>query len=122
MHTRRPPILFFGDPLDLAYFVGVSDFVPRAAVVPLNWPYFFETVCKYVISLSGALALINVVPCFALDGQFILSALLELGFGRGAASRQTRQTLYSLIVTFGTLLLLVNILLALWFLGVASVT
>lgn len=122
MHSRRPPILFFGDPLDLAYFVGVSDYVPKISLVPLNWPYYFETVCKYVISLSGALALINVVPCFALDGQYILYGLLELFLSRGIASRPTRQLLYSVIVSFGTVLLLVNIALALWFLGVASVT
>jgi len=75
---------------------------------------FLHMVCRYVISLSGALALLNVVPCYALDGQFILLALIELSLTSIVPNAEHRGSIYMLIMMFGTILLSANIVVAMW--------
>ena len=75
---------------------------------------FLYLVCRYVISLSGALALLNVVPCYALDGQFILLALIELSLTSIVPNTEHRGSIYMLIMMFGTILLSANIVVAMW--------
>ncbi|KAI0241860.1 Membrane-bound transcription factor site-2 protease [Lamellibrachia satsuma] len=123
---RSSALLFLGYPLDLHYAVTLSDYVPNYSFVPVNLPYSIETFCncysskfldavlRYVISLSGALALLNVVPCYALDGQFILHALIELSLTAAVPDSQHRGAIYMLIMLFGTLLLAANIVVAMW--------
>lgn len=111
---RNQALLFLGYPLDLHYAVTLSDYVPNYSFVPVNMPYIIETFCKYVISLSGALALLNVVPCYALDGQFILHALIELSLTSVVPNTEHRGSIYMLIMLFGTLLLTSNIVVAMW--------
>ena len=84
--------------------------------------YFFHLVLlislhdslRYVVSLSGALALLNCVPCYALDGHYILIALGEYLLTPHVPDPDTRGLIATLIILFGTLLLGFNIVLALW--------
>lgn len=117
LHGRQP-VLFLGHPLDLYYSVSLSNYVPYSSFIPLNLPYILETFCKYLISLSGALAILNVVPCYALDGQWILSALIELTMKSLIKTPEMRTLLYTVIISFGTFLLGANIVIALWVLFV----
>lgn len=110
----RQPVLFLGHPLDLFYSVSLSNYVPYWSYIPLNLPYILETFCKYLISLSGALAILNVVPCYALDGQWILSALIELTLKSVIKTHEKRTLLYTVVLSYGTLLLSANIIIALW--------
>ncbi len=73
-----------------------------------------------MISLSGALALLNVVPCYALDGQFILQALIELSLTSAVPNPQHRGAIYMIVMLFGTLLLGANIVVAMWSLFVTG--
>ncbi|VDN13993.1 unnamed protein product [Dibothriocephalus latus] len=73
-------------------------------------------VLLYLFSLSGALVLLNVVPCYALDGQWILKALLDLLLPSFICGRQFKRILFSGIIALGTGLLSINIVLALWYL------
>lgn len=60
---------------------------------------------RYVAAFSFALAFFNAVPCYALDGQYILSALIEYCLPNLARYQR-------LILLFGTSLLIGNISLA----------
>ncbi|XP_064618004.1 membrane-bound transcription factor site-2 protease-like [Liolophura sinensis] len=111
-HGRKPPLLFLGHPLDLHYSVGVSNYVPASAFIPINLPYVLETFCKYLISLSGALIILNVVPCYALDGQWICHAFIELSLRSTFPDREARGAIYTVVILFGTLLLLTNVFIA----------
>lgn len=113
-HGRRPPLIFLGHPLDLYYSVSVSNYFPSGSLVPLNLPYVVETFCKYLISLSGALVILNVVPCYALDGQYICHAFIELSLRSSVPDPELRGAIYSLIILFGTILLGVNVIMAMW--------
>lgn len=67
---------------------------------------------RYLVSLSGALAILNVVPCYALDGQFILQAAIELCLSQVIPDKETRGLLFTVVLLLGTALIVVNILIA----------
>ena len=75
-------------------------FIQSVPSVPPSSPVVF--LFRYVGAFSFALAFFNAVPCYTLDGQYILLALLE-----NVSARSTRLTLLA-----GTCLLFVNISLA----------
>ena len=111
----RPPasaILFLGNPLELRLTVRVSDYRRRFSFLPVSGPAVIELWCKYLASLSGALALFNVVPCYHLDGQFILSSLVEILLPPSRFSRTWRDVAYYGCRFMGTTLLVLNVLLA----------
>ena len=66
------------------------------------------------MSLSGALAVLNVVPCYALDGQWIFLALTELLAVKRYCDSRLRVAVYRTVVTLGTLLLTANIVVGLY--------
>lgn len=71
------------------------------------------------MSLSGALAILNVVPCYALDGQWILLALTELAVKPCVRDDRLRGALCRTVLASGTLLLAANIVVGLWVLFVS---
>ncbi|KAK3097010.1 hypothetical protein FSP39_005560 [Pinctada imbricata] len=115
-HGRKPPLLFLGHPLDLHYSVILSNYVPKSSIIPLNLPYVVETFSKYLISLSGALVILNVVPCYALDGQWICHGFIELSLRTVIPDKDIRGLIYSVIILYGTGLLMINVILAMWML------
>lgn len=69
---------------------------------------------RYVVSLSGALAVVNSVPCFALDGQWMLNALLEATLVSVVTDRQKRELIGFFLLLAGSALLAANVALGLW--------
>ena len=76
--------------------------------------HFLYLMYRYVISLSGALAILNVVPCYALDGQWILLAFIELSLRSTIPNPETRGLIYTVILLCGTMLLAANVANAMW--------
>ncbi|MCP4490251.1 MAG: hypothetical protein GY820_23470 [Gammaproteobacteria bacterium] len=66
-------------------------------------PQVFELAFKYLVTFSMALGLLNSVPCYSLDGQFIWGAVL-LNFARRWARRRGA-AIYKLLMIHGTILL-----------------
>ncbi|NXD06698.1 MBTP2 protease, partial [Nothocercus nigrocapillus] len=117
IRVKHPPhidMLFVGHPMHLQYTVSLSSFVPRHNFLSINLPVVIETFCKYLISLSGALAVINAVPCFALDGQWILNSFLEATLSSLIVEKQNRELVGFLILLAGSALLAANVALGLW--------
>ncbi|NXJ03520.1 MBTP2 protease, partial [Odontophorus gujanensis] len=117
IRVKHPPhmdMLFVGHPTHLQYTVSLSSFVPRHNFLSIDLPVVIETFCKYLISLSGALAVINAVPCFALDGQWILNSFLEATLSSLIVEKQNRELVGFLILLAGSTLLAANVALGLW--------
>ncbi|KAL2914659.1 diphosphomevalonate decarboxylase [Polyrhizophydium stewartii] len=83
--TRR--LTFVGDPHELAAYVLVSEHVPRHWIFPLWLPVVAETLLRYVVSLNAALAVLNAVPAFDLDGQRLLADGMRVLAGSGGVLR-----------------------------------
>ncbi|XP_012675652.1 membrane-bound transcription factor site-2 protease isoform X2 [Clupea harengus] len=117
IRVRHPPhqdMLFVGYPSHLQYSVSLTNFVPRLSFLHLDLPVLLETFCKYLVSLSGALAVVNAVPCFALDGQWMLTSFLEASLGTLLPERSSREMLGFCILLGGSALLASNVALGLW--------
>ncbi|ESN99309.1 hypothetical protein HELRODRAFT_107238 [Helobdella robusta] len=110
--NNKQPLLFLGHPYDLFYSLSVSDYQPKWNYLPLHLPYILETFCKYLISLSGALAIMNVIPCYALDGQWITQATYNLLLPHLTSNKFIRDVTYTGTIMFGTALILVNVAIA----------
>ncbi|KAF0313640.1 Membrane-bound transcription factor site-2 protease [Amphibalanus amphitrite] len=107
-----PAVLFLGAPGTVFADAAVSDHEPRWWPLPAAAPRRIQTLAHYVLSFSAALAVLNVVPCFALDGQWIWAALLEAALG-GRVSRRRRATIERAGVLAGSALLAANVVLGL---------
>ncbi|CAJ0600121.1 unnamed protein product [Cylicocyclus nassatus] len=105
-HQR--PVLYVGDLDELITYVRIDPLVARTTLVPHHWAETVELVPKYLFTLSLALGLLNSVPCYALDGQYIVITSINWAFRMFA--RRRRQQLISLILTLGTFLLVANVI------------
>ena len=94
--------------------VSIPDLCTLTYFYNLGAIYISLTKIRYLISLSGALVILNVVPCYALDGQWICQAFIELSLRSSVPDREARGAIYSLIVLFGTILLILNVIIAMW--------
>ncbi|XP_010333168.2 membrane-bound transcription factor site-2 protease isoform X1 [Saimiri boliviensis] len=121
-HTRlikvkHPPqidMLYVGHPLHLHYTVSITSFIPRFNFLSIDLPVVVETFVKYLISLSGALAIVNAVPCFALDGQWILNSFLDATLTSVIGDNDVRDLIGFFILLGGSVLLAANVTLGLW--------
>lgn len=112
-HTQDVDALFLGDPRVLLMTISVSDYQPRASLMWLHLPAALETCLVYCVSLSGALALLNMLPVFALDGQWAFMAFVEMYFAPFfESSPQAKGRLFNVVFTVCTVLLLLNIVCA----------
>ena len=106
------PVIFLGDLRSLLYSVKVTDFLPSSKSLPLWLPSMLHTIAIYIISISSALALLNMLPAYTLDGQWALGALLESLW----PEYPHRNKILNGILTCGSILLVLNIILAIWIL------
>ncbi|OBS57225.1 hypothetical protein A6R68_11647, partial [Neotoma lepida] len=121
-HTRlikvkHPPqidMLYVGHPLHLHYTVSITSFIPRFNFLSIDLPVIVETFVKYLISLSGALAIVNAVPCFALDGQWILNSFLDATLTSVIGDNDIKDLIGFFILLGGSVLLAANVTLGLW--------
>uniref|UniRef100_A0A2K5RC36 Membrane-bound transcription factor site-2 protease n=1 Tax=Cebus imitator TaxID=2715852 RepID=A0A2K5RC36_CEBIM len=121
-HTRlikvkHPPqidMLYVGHPLHLHYTVSITSFIPRFNFLSIDLPVVVETFVKYLISLSGALAIVNAVPCFALDGQWILNSFLDATLTSVIGDNDVKDLIGFFILLGGSVLLAANVTLGLW--------
>ena len=58
--------------------VNVTPYAARLSLWPAWFPAVLERTLMYLVSLSGALALLNAVPAFLLDGQWIVFMLVDM--------------------------------------------
>ncbi len=100
--------LFVGNPVEVYQGVDVTDYVPRSPSAPVRLPGMVELLSHYVASFSGALAVLNVVPCFMLDGQHMTRVLVDICCSCYDDGVRSVVTLTFTIV--GTVLLVLNIL------------
>jgi len=105
--AKEPVVLFLGDPRLAYYTVQVSNYFPRLSIFPLSLPAVVDMLMNYTISLSAALALLNMVPAYFLDGQWALMALVDILLPRTPFNR--KKVLAESILMSGSALFLFTI-------------
>lgn len=106
----KDDVIYLGPPATLHHTLQLSNYVPKYSFIPLSWPNSLETYCDYMVKFSGALAVLNMVPVFYLDGYWIFGALIDLMFA-DRLPNITRRSLQMLISMMGTILLALNLIL-----------
>ena len=91
--------------------MSLSTYTPHHALLPLLLPDRLSKLLRYLASISLALAVLNVVPSYLLDGQHMLRAALLLLLPSAPA---LRAYLALALTTAGTSLVLANLGLGLW--------
>ncbi|KJE96891.1 hypothetical protein CAOG_007143 [Capsaspora owczarzaki ATCC 30864] len=105
----RAPVMFLGDPYVLAYTVHLSDYAPRMRYFSAQWPIRLEMLLRYTLSLSAALALLNMLPTYYLDGQWALYASVDFFLGR-IVPQSRRLAICNAILIFSLVLFVANML------------
>ena len=113
-HDGGEDVLFLGDPRALNFVLSISSYIPKSPGIPLWLPGFLHTLSTYFISLSSALALLNMVPAYFLDGQWALTVLVDLCFETRIPDPQKRNRICNCILVVGSVLLGLNLCLAIW--------
>ena len=113
-HTGGKDVLFLGDPYLLHFILGTSTYLPNSIHIPLGLPNLLQTTCTYFVSLSSALALLNMVPAYFLDGQWTLTVLVELFLAKRVPDLGKRTVICNCVLATGSLLLVLNLGLAIW--------
>lgn len=80
--------MFIGTTNELAYFVKLSNHVPLYFFAFPWLPHVTELFSKYLVTFSLAVALLNAVPCYGLDGQFISKTLIDCVFAHFPLKRR----------------------------------
>lgn len=104
--NRSKDLVYYGHPHDVLRFVIVSDFTPKTKVFE---PWFGDSIAlmlKYLTVFSSGLALVNVLPCYGMDGQFLINALIaNLPSGQFSKSRKEVISNTINLIGSGTLLI-----------------
>ena len=118
-HSEGPDVLFLGDPRSLPFSLSTSSYIPSSSLSPSWLPELLQNLLMYLVSFSSALALLNMVPAYYLDGQWTLTALVELCC-ESHLQEKTRRQICGVVLVTGSVLMVVNIAIALWTLSMWS--
>ncbi|ORY81710.1 hypothetical protein LY90DRAFT_664246 [Neocallimastix californiae] len=75
-HYRE--IIFLSDPREVWDSGKIGNYFPKFRFLPFFIPYMIENSLKYIISLSAALSILNMVPSFNLDGYHAFFAMITI--------------------------------------------
>jgi len=112
----KKDFLFVGGLLPMVNDLQVSSYRFRIENFPLFsiniFPGITEKMCFYIVILSSALAALNAIPCWRLDGHLILETVIngKLCYFLGPTARRK---LTKIITHFGSFLLILNIVIGL---------
>lgn len=108
LENHSKPILFIGYPRAISAHVAVSGYVPKFSYAPIWLPPFLDLFLRYLFTFSLALGLLNAVPCYSLDGQFIIGVVMDArcyGRRKQTLNRRRRNLFYKSVMMYGTVLL-----------------
>merc|ERR1719234_2806218 len=75
---HQQQLIFLGSPAELYQSVQMTEYSPRVNHLPIGLPDQIAKLLRYTFSISFGLALLNLVPCYLLDGHHIASAIISL--------------------------------------------
>jgi len=108
---EQKDFLFIGNPAEIYSYSEITEYVPKYSFLPLALPDMLVKLCNYMAAFSAALAVLNVVPSYLLDGQHMARVLVEMFLGSFTEKARTNVTIG--VTVFGTVLIFTNILLGL---------
>lgn len=103
-------VLFIGTHIEILQHITVSPYVSKSRLLSTRVVFTYEMLLKYIASFSGALAVLNVIPCPKLDGQWLCGILVELLFSPFVPQNSHRRLISQGLMTCGCFLITVTII------------
>jgi len=103
-------VLFIGHPADIYKTVDVSEWVPKYSFLDPKLPESLVLFCKYMTAFSAGLAIVNVIPCFFLDGQYIIDIVVLYLLNSISHNKNIKEATILTITSIATLLLIINLI------------
>jgi S2P endopeptidase len=75
--NRAKDFVYYGHPYDILSTTDISEFVPKTKFFEPAFADALALMLKYLIVFSSGLAIVNVIPCYGLDGQFLSNAIIS---------------------------------------------
>jgi S2P endopeptidase len=111
--NRTKDFVYYGHPLDILNYVDISNFVPKTKVFEPSLADAISLMLKYLIVFSSGLAVVNVIPCYGLDGQFLVNTIIT-NLPSKYFSKARKEILSVSINLIGTFTLLLAIIKIIW--------
>ncbi len=102
--------LYVGDPVEMFRSVSVSDYISATWLLPPWLPHSILRFLYFLSSFSTALAVLNAVPCVALDGAHTIRVIVNAAL-KTHATVEFRAATVAALTLAGTLMLATNLLL-----------
>lgn len=104
--TQRPVVLYLGGPAEIYNSVKTSDFISLYSFLPSALPDAITKLCQFITIFSSGIAILNIIPCFYFDGQYIIRATLDIFLSSKVPVSSVRQAISLCVTILGTLLLI----------------
>lgn len=117
IHLKRldgNDVIYVGHPADLSRTIKVSNFVAKTKIFPTSFIDGIVNLTKYVVVFSFGIAVVNVIPCFAFDGQYIVSAIVHHVLRSAVPKRKQRDLIAFVITLIGTGFFVLAVLRIVW--------
>lgn len=108
---QKTKFIYFGYPSEISRSINITNYVPKLSIFSVWLIVVYENILKYTASFSLTLALLNLAPCYYLDGYLLISYLLELFLGN-SEDNSFKPFLLHLIVGIGTFIISTTLLCA----------
>eukprot|EP00039_Didymoeca_costata_P012434 m.179728 g.179728 ORF g.179728 m.179728 type:complete len:499 (-) comp15480_c1_seq16:3626-5122(-) len=108
--ASKESVLFLGPPEELLHTFSVSNFLPKTSWCSVAIPEHISALLSYMISISSALGILNALPAFAMDGEGVFAAMLDLCLPYDDSD--VKETIKLTTCAAGLLLLVLNVLLS----------
>jgi len=100
--------LFIGNPAEIYSSTSVTEYVPKHWLFSIQFPDVLVKLCTFITTFSAALAVLNVVPSYLLDGQHMTRVIVEMLMHNYSHKSKINVTMG--LSVLGTTLILVNVL------------
>lgn len=100
--NRIKDLVYYGHPYDVLWYVKVSRFTPKTKLIESWFGNAVELMLKYLVVFSSGLGLVNVVPCYGLDGQFLVVALIS-NLPSARFNKNQKELISHAIIFFGSI-------------------
>jgi S2P endopeptidase len=106
--------VYYGHPIDILYNVEISDYTPKTKIFE---PWFADALAlmlKYLVVFSSGLAVVNVIPSYGLDGQFLMNTILSECLPSKYFSKAKKEVISVCVNLSGSIILFLSVIKILW--------
>ncbi|KAG8192340.1 hypothetical protein JTE90_002160 [Oedothorax gibbosus] len=99
--TNKISVIYIGYIPELKYSVSVSNWTTKIKILPVRFVDMFETFLVYIVTFSTGLAIMNLIPCFGLDGAHLIDVIIHLYFSNIIPTYEHRKLVINILNFLG---------------------